>query len=58
MTQVIGIVSDGYGCRKCADLLKARFHEREDKTPEGIAYCAKVIQGLVTRTMTRQSSEM
>ncbi len=47
--RIIGIISQGNECKNCEDLLTARLHDPEDKLPERIAYCADVIEVLITR---------
>ena len=47
--RVIGIISQGNECKNCEDLLTARWRDPEDKLPDQIAYCADVIEVLITR---------
>ena len=47
--RIIGIISEANDCKNCEDLLTARLRDPEDKRPEQIAYCADVIEVLITR---------
>lgn|SRR5579872_6667708 len=51
--QIIGIVSDRSQCKKCANLLAARFQDPEDQAPDRIPHCADVIQELVKEQRRR-----
>ena len=46
--KIVGIVTERHRCRQCAERLTAHFRDPEDRDPARIAYCANVIQALVS----------
>ncbi|GEM_PF-2734668 len=51
--EIIGIVSDRYQCKRCAQRLAATFREPEDEDPDRIPHCAEVIQDLLREQKRR-----
>ena len=48
--RMIGIVSDGYRCKQCANWIAAELQGPEDEMPDRIPYCAAAVQRLLTKT--------
>ena len=45
--RVVGITSDARQCRQCGEGLDASIRDSDDRRPEGIEWCAEIVQAFV-----------
>jgi|SRR5215472_7581903 len=48
---ILGIVSDGYQCEQCAELLARTLSKPDDTSPDRVLFCADMIHQLLRKVL-------